>query len=394
MRNPQITQFIESMTVAHPRIPTCIRCRETNPDKSHRCDLIEDDLLMHDEQDDSSQTTSYHLRGEEERNENKSLLDAVAMVLLGDMRRLYKRITGTHRVAIVIPMSNYNIDQMVWGAVKSLKHFENVKFTPHVYNMNCDSMFLHKTILPLLQRRKYDLIYTIGSECTSVVVNFFNRQATQVPILFSGVANPRELGLDTYAKDYVSGIRSNDQLSLQVASLLAVKPSTKKVGLILPYKCGLATASFKKELHKLLREYGVDVVLATVNIPQEVRDAAAYLISQGVDTIIAPPDRIVSGMIEVLTEICNAARVTLYGSGLSTREQGAALAFGSFSYSTGESIAQMAGLILRDGVSPERIPISFSKEKFYLVVNPNTRHKQGLFIELDRLILIEHTVSE
>lgn len=385
----EFNNFIEKMTVAHPRIPVCMRCREANPTTSHKCDLIEDELLMNSE---SSQTSSRHLRDEEERYEEQGTWEKVTTPTLKRILRLYKRITGTNRVAIVIPTRNSDIDQMIWGFVKSLDGVENVKVVPHLYNMDGDSIFLRKTILPLLRCRNYDLIYTIGGECTSTVVNFFNYQSIQVPILFAGIANIRQLGLDTYAKDYVSGVQADDRLPLQVASLLAVKPNTKKVGIIYPRTNNSVVEFFKNELHRLLREYGAEVVFATVAIPQEVKEVAKDLASK-VDTLIIPRDLMVSREIDVLTEICNEVGITLYGSQMHAVEEGAALAFGSFLIQTGSLIAQMAALILRDGIPVKDIPITHSMEKHYLVVNPDTRHKQGLFIELDRLILIEHVVS-
>lgn len=293
-----------------------------------------------------------------------------------------------YRIAIVVPNRTYGIDQKVLGFVKKFAK-EQWNVVHFIYNAEGNSTFLYHHIVPELTKHNYDLICTVGNECTSLVARFLSHQPLQIPQIFVGVSDPAQLELDS-ARDYVTGIRANNNLTLYINAILATKPTTKKAGIIFnPSECGGMTTRAHQRALQLFQDHNVEVKSVTISRTEEIRHAAETL-AQEVDILVTLPDNMIKRAIGVLIDVCNATNKLLCVPDLSAVQQGAGFGFGCAEYSVGSAAAVKAIAILRDHLSVDDISIGNVTEKYYFLVNPHTRYAQGLHLSLPHMITLEH----
>lgn len=330
-----------------------------------------------------------HLLSEAERKANQGLIHHMYRLKQYIERVRPNAKDKQYRVAIVVPNRTHGLDQVVLGFVQGFAK-QNLNMLPFIYNAEGSSTFLYHHIVPDLYKHDYDLICTVGNECTSLVARFLSHQPFQIPQIFIGVSNPKKLGLDQYAQDYVSGIRANNNLNLYVASILAIKPELKNVGIVFnPYECGGATAQIQKQVEELFGKYGVNSTSVAINQYKDIRSVAQAL-APNIDALVTVADNMVSRAVDELIEVCNNTNKLLCVPLLSAAQRGAAFSFGCQEYQVGIAAAQKAILVLRDRIAVSNISISDVTEKHYFLINGRTRFTQGLHLTLNQLTTLEH----
>lgn len=288
-------------------------------------------------------------------------------------------LTRKYRIAVIVPVRTASIDQVTLGFIQSLKEIENVTFTPYIYNAEGSTSFIHFYILRDLLLYNYDLVFTVGMECTKAVSKFFQAYKVKTPVIFVGIHNPHELGFDA---NYVTGVSSKYSSDDYVNALCAVKPDMKKVGILYnPLECGGATDFFKEGIVNRLNEKNILSIPSGLIKSKAISYQADALIRQ-VDTLVLLPGNMLSRATKELSEKCNKAKVTLCASYPYDSQNGAALSFGYSDYITGKTAAQKAAAILRDQQPVSTIPINPPDTTYQILINSQTQEKQGLSLDL------------
>ena len=111
-----------------------------------------------------------------------------------------------------------------------------------------------------------------------------------IPVVFAAISDPETAGLTDI--DYVTG--TSDALNTKqiMEMMFKVNPDVKKVGLLY----SMSEANSKKSIDEAkayLKDKGVEIVEATGNTDDEIKQAATSLIASKVDAVFTPTDNVV-----------------------------------------------------------------------------------------------------
>lgn len=111
-----------------------------------------------------------------------------------------------------------------------------------------------------------------------------------IPVVFAAISDPETAGLTDI--DYVTG--TSDALNTKqiMEMMFKVNPDIKKIGLLY----SMSEANSKKSIDEAkayLKDKGVEIIEATGNTDDEIKQAATSLIASKVDAVFTPTDNVV-----------------------------------------------------------------------------------------------------
>lgn len=111
-----------------------------------------------------------------------------------------------------------------------------------------------------------------------------------IPVVFAAISDPETAGLTDI--DYVTG--TSDALNTKqiMEMMFKVNPDIKKIGLLY----SMSEANSKKSIDEAkvyLKEKGVEIIEATGNTDDEIKQAATSLIASKIDAVFTPTDNVV-----------------------------------------------------------------------------------------------------
>lgn len=218
-----------------------------------------------------------------------------------------------------------------------------------------------------------DLIHSIATPTSQACAN-----ATKtIPIVISSVTDPVGAGLVKSLENpggNVTGTTDRSPVDRQLALILEIKPTVKKLGFL--YNSGEDNSvSSLKQLQAEASKQGIEVVEATVSNSSGVFLAAKSLVGK-VDAIHIPTDNTVVSAFEAVVKVCEENQIPLFAADIDSVPRGAIAAVAIDYYRLGRQSGDMAVRILK-GAQPASMPVETLKD-LKLVVNPKAAEKMGV----------------
>ena len=169
----------------------------------------------------------------------------------------------------------------------------------------------------------------------------------EVPVVFAAISDPEAANLTDI--DYVTG--TSDALNTKqiMDMIFKVNPDTKKVGLLY----SMSEANSKKpieEAKQYLEEKGVEVIEATGNTDDEIKQAASSLIASHVDAVFTPTDNVVMSAELAIAEYFMNAKIPHYTGADSFVRNGAFATCGVNYKELGKETADLAYQVMTEGM--------------------------------------------
>jgi putative tryptophan/tyrosine transport system substrate-binding protein len=325
---------------------------------------------------------------------NKNILYIAALLISGVCLVVYFYIsnsarsggqqTGSARVALLVPAVHPAMDEIERGFKEHITSVDkSILFD--VYNANGNKTLLRGQAEEIISHT-YDLIFTIGAQCSQVIHELCLKKQVLVPQVFCAVDDPIKLGLVSSlvsSGDQITGVIATSLYEQQLDHLVTIKPNTRTVLLVYDPAHGAGLEKNRQEIEQICTSKGIQLRVVEVANAQEIAQRVPGFLS-GVDAVLVLTDHTVVAALDNLVTLCNRYHVVLYASDLNSGDKGAALSFGVTEYDYGALGAQLALRILVDGVKPGALPV-VTVQKQYLKINTTTMKSQGLDLSADQL---------
>jgi len=243
-------------------------------------------------------------------------------------------------------------------------------------------------------KEKVDLIHTMSIMTSQEIV----KMVKEIPIVYSMVMNPIEekvvatMGPNgtnvTGVGTRLCALEDRWQIEPQLDMYTKFMPEAKRWGTI--YNSGRVNSTFyMKELRKVSKRMGLELVEAPITKVGEVKKAAESLVGK-VDAIYGTPDDFVMSAFEKIAEVCNKNKIPLFGGEVECVQRGAIAAYNQDYLLIGYLAGKKAVRIL-NGENPGDIPSDLTK-KYYLVISLENAETQGIAIpeelrkEVDKIL--------
>jgi ABC-type uncharacterized transport system substrate-binding protein len=223
-------------------------------------------------------------------------------------------------------------------------------------------------------RSRVDMIVPLSTPCLQAALH----ATTEIPIVFSSVANPFLAGAGVSVEDHlpnVTGVSSRGPIQQGLALIKEVIPGARRVGTL--WTPSELNSNYYLDLaREAAKEMGLVIVAVPVHNKSEVLLAAQKLLNKKVDVIYQISDNTINASFEAVSRVADENAVPLFGGALFSVRQGACAAVGWDFLEMGYKAGEIA-IRVKDGESPADIPIqNMSKIKIYL--NLNAAERQGV----------------
>lgn len=249
------------------------------------------------------------------------------------------------KVAIVKQLDHASLDEIASSIAYRLDEISdehNITIDYTVYSGQNDQSVLGQ-IGSQVKADDVDLIIPIGTLATQMMTI---ASGDKIPVVFGAVSDPETAGLTDF--DYVTGIADGLNTKQIMDMIFKLKPDVKKVGLLY----SLSEINSKKAIEEAktyLDKKEVDVIEATGNSSDEIKQAAASLIASGVDVVFTPTDNVVMACeLAIAQDFLNAGVYHFTGADSFVRN-GAFISSGVNYTKLGEMVADLAYQILTTG---------------------------------------------
>ena len=167
-----------------------------------------------------------------------------------------------------------------------------------------------------------------------------------IPVVYAAISDPETAGLTDI--DYVTG--TSDALNTKqiMEMMFKVNPDAKKVGLLY----SMSEANSKKSIDEAkayLKDKGIEIVEATGNTDDEIKQAATSLIASKVDAVFTPTDNVVMASELTIAQDFMDAKIPHYTGADSFVKSGAFATCGVNYTELGKLTADLAYSIMTGG---------------------------------------------
>jgi putative ABC transport system substrate-binding protein len=202
-----------------------------------------------------------------------------------------------------------------------------------------------------------DLIFSIATPTTQACANAVN--GTDIPVVFAAVTDPVAAGFAanwTVPGGQVTGASDWADVGAQVKLGMDIYPAAR-LGVI--YNAGEVNSVVQiDELKKVKASLNItEIVEATVSGTADVYAAAISLVGD-VDAIWEPSDNTVAAAIDSVVQVCEDNDIPLFASDVDMARAGAISGLGLDYRVNGQTAAELAASILKEGENPANIPIA------------------------------------
>jgi putative ABC transport system substrate-binding protein len=291
------------------------------------------------------------------------------------------------RIAIFEPVAHPAIEEIARGFKETIVASSARSYFFDEYNANGNSTLLRAQADEIMQRG-YDLVFTIGVQCSQTIHELTNKRQSQTPQVFSAIDDPGAIGIVPScesSQNTITGVLSTSLYKEQIDALLRLKPTVTRILLVYNPGQGTGFAKDRAELAQIAHAKNISLHTVEVAHHNEIAQKVPAFLSNTDVVLVLTDNTVVSGIDSLIT-LCNRYGVLLYASDLNSGDKGAALSFGVREYDYGVLSAQLAQRILEDKQLPCSVAIK-TMDTQYLKINTKTMHQQGFSLtekELER----------
>ncbi|MEK6601303.1 MAG: ABC transporter substrate-binding protein [Candidatus Binatota bacterium] len=241
-----------------------------------------------------------------------------------------------------------------------------------------------------LVQDKPDLIVTSSTAATLPVAKA--SEGTHIPVVFLGAANPLE-----FVKSYASSGNNLTGISTAVLDLTAKRmellkelaPRVKRVASLNNPK-GLIYKDNLVAVREAAKKLGLELREINVTDRKEIEQVSPTLTRKVVDAVFLPPDRLLTGNIEVLVKQSIKEKLPLIPPPPAFKIGGLAT-YGHDYYSLGQQGAVLVDKVLK-GAKPSDLPIE-QPLKLKLMINLKTAKAIGLKVPREILLRADEVIE-
>lgn len=233
---------------------------------------------------------------------------------------------------------------------------KGVKIKLYYDNCNGDSSLLSQ-IIANFTADKVDLMVGIATPVAMAMQAA--TEGSETPVVFAAVSDPVGAELVSSLESpgaNVTGTSDCLDTNAVMELILAVKPETKKIGLLYDMGQDSSTAPIA-DAKKYLASKNIEVVERTGTTVDEISLAADALIKDGVDAVFTPTDNTVMKSELAIYEKFEAAKIPHFTGADSFALNGAFLGYGVDYENLGKETAETVAEILIDKKDPATLPV-------------------------------------
>ena len=216
------------------------------------------------------------------------------------------------------------------------------------------------TIAKAVTGGDYDLIISISTPSLQTIANA-NRSGARTRHVFGVVTDPTAAGVGINPENpgehppYMTGYGSMQPVGKIFETARRMNPGLRRVGLV--WNAAEANSLAQTQLaRKVTAEMGLELVEANAENATAVIEAAASLLSRGIDALWISGDITVSSASEALIASARRARVPVFSSIPPRINQGAIFDLGCDFIDLGHTVGDLAAQVL-EGTDPATIPV-------------------------------------
>lgn len=311
--------------------------------------------------------------------DKKIIIIVISLIIMSGIIGTYnkkedsKDSSSVLRIAIFEPASHPALDEIVQGFIETLFQSKR-QYTFERFNANGNKILLRSLAEEIIQN-KFDLIFTVGIECSLTIKNLSLKKQCSTPIVFTGVDNPQKIGL---VGERITGVSTQPCYSQQIEILTDLIPSVRKILLIYDPTQGCGLESDKEQLALIFNKKGIKLTAIEIESISEISQKATIYMPQ-IDVVMVLKDNTIVSGLDSLIELCRRYHKPLFASDLNSVIKGATFAYGIREYDSGSEAALKAQLILEYFKKPAEIAVS-SIKRFKTLINKKAVETQGFML--------------
>ncbi|HMB74606.1 MAG TPA: ABC transporter substrate-binding protein [Gammaproteobacteria bacterium] len=294
---------------------------------------------------------------------------AAAVLLYSDLgsrdrqRRVASLAAPLLRIAVVQHASIQAIDDGVRGLIDALAnrgYAEGPRLELRRYNAAGD-MATANTIAKDVVSEGFDLIASISTASLQTIANANAVASPPKRHVFGVSTDPYGAGVGVSRENhldhppYMTGIGSMAPIEDAFRLLATLRPDVARIGLV--WNTNEANSVAATELaREIAADMGLELVEANAENSNFVGEAAAAVVSRGIDAMWISPDTTTVTAADLLIDAAQAAGVPTFTSVPGHADKGALFDIGADYYAIGETQGQLAADVL-DGTDPATIPV-------------------------------------
>ncbi|NIV43168.1 MAG: hypothetical protein GWN11_03705 [Candidatus Dadabacteria bacterium] len=286
---------------------------------------------------------------------------ASSVLLLSDLNQRKHTKSGIPKIAMLQLSSHIILEDGIRGILDGLKEkgfIDGQNINIQFYNAEGDIPTLN-TIASEISSGKFDYALTVSTPALQAVSNA-NKQGKVVHV-FGLVTDPfaSGIGLDRAKPedhpDYLVGYGTLQPVEKLIETALKLNPNIKSIGILWnsaeanSVVCTIQARNYSKSV-------GIELLEATVENTSVVYEAAASLVSRGVDAILISGDNTVITALDNVVQAANNGKIPVITNAPAFPNKGTLLDIGADYYEVGKREGYLAARIL-SGEDPASIPI-------------------------------------
>jgi ABC-type uncharacterized transport system substrate-binding protein len=306
---------------------------------------------------------------------------ASAVLLLGDRPRADDAASkagkkwNIHLLEYVNILDVEEAERGIKDGLRQAGLVEGVDYSLTVRNSQGDMPTLNSLVQAALSDRA-DLILTLTTPALQAAM----RQTTEVPIVFTYVADPFLAGAGKTDADHrpnVTGIYVPGAYAEVVGVLHECLPNARTVGtLFVPTEVN--SVYHKDQTTATAKKLGIDVEAVPVATATEMPDAARALCARRLDAVCQVGGNLTASCFGSISQAARQQRLPVFAFLSSQAHEGAAAVVARDYYDAGRETALVAARVVR-GEKPAAIPLA-PFEKNRLIVNLPAARACGLMV--------------
>jgi putative ABC transport system permease protein len=267
-----------------------------------------------------------------------------------------KKDAPARRLVLFVFSDSTLLEVTAKGILDELKNSSTLK----KYNISIDlknSQNDYATAQAIVQdivRQKYDYIVTASTLALQVTAN----GNTKIPHVFGAVTDPYRMGIAKTAADHVpniTGVATFQPVESTISAMRAIFPQAKRIGLIWNPSEANSEACTQKA-RQAAKKYNFELLEKTIGRTDEVKDALAACISNGIDIFLTSGDNTVILAQATVAQILQEHKIPYFTNDPTDIERGSFFSIGADYYQVGVETAKLAERIIA-GEDPRNIPI-------------------------------------
>jgi ABC-type uncharacterized transport system substrate-binding protein len=286
---------------------------------------------------------------------------ASSILLLSDLNQRKRQKSKIPNIAMLQLSSHVLLEDGIRGIKDGLKEkgfIDGQNINVRLFNAEGDIPTAN-TIAKEITSGKFDYVLTVSTPALQAVANA-NKQGKAVHV-FGLVADPFAvgIGLDRSQPEnhppYLVGFGTLQPVDKLIETAKKLNPSLKSLGILWnPAEVNSVVCTMLAR--KYSKESGIDLLEANVENSSVVYEAAASLVSRGVDALIVSGDNSVVTALDNVVQAAKNGKIPVITNSPTSPNKGTLLDIGADYYEVGKQQGFLAARIL-SGEDPASIPI-------------------------------------